>query len=106
MKMTNSDLEEKLEIALNPFADRIKRAAATGQVLREFLYRIQRLENDEVEYNIVSPANMCRNCKGTSLTYNYDTAVYTCDCCKTRYARVLGKIVNGVRVHWLGVKIK
>ena len=43
--MTNSDLEEKLEIALDPFEDRIKRAAATGQVLREFLHRIQKLED-------------------------------------------------------------
>ena len=104
--MTNSDLEEKLEIALDPFANRIKRAAATGQVLREFLYRIQRLENDEEENNIVSPANMCRSCKGTSLTYDYDTAVYTCDCCKTKYVRVIGKMVDGVRVHWLGDEIK
>ncbi len=61
---------------------------------------------DEEENNIVSPANMCRNCRGTNLTYDFDKAIYTCDCCKTEYARVLGKMVDGVRVHWLGVKIK
>ena len=43
-EMTDSDLEEKLEVALDPFADRIKRASAIGQVLREFLCRIQKLE--------------------------------------------------------------
>ena len=56
---------------------------------------------------MISPASICRNCKGTNLTYDLDKAIYICDCCKTKYLRVLGKIVEpGVRVHWLGDEIK
>ena len=55
---------------------------------------------------MISPANMCRNCHGTELTYDFDKAIYTCDCCKTKYLRVLGKMVEGVRVHWLGDEMK
>jgi len=55
---------------------------------------------------MVSPANMCRSCKWTKLTYDFDKAIYICDCCGTKYVRVLGKKIEGVRVHWLGDEIK
>ena len=48
---------------------------------------------------------MCRSCKGTNLTYDFDKAIYTCDLCGTMYQRVLGKKIEGVRVHWLGNEI-
>ena len=53
-----------------------------------------------------SPIGMCRNCRGTRLTYDFDKAIYICDNCGTKYHRVLGKMVEGVRVHWLGDEIK
>ncbi len=62
--------------------------------------------NDYIRNKIISPASICRNCKGTRLTYDFDKAIYICDCCGTMYYRVLGKMIEGVRVHWLGDEIK
>ena len=53
-----------------------------------------------------SHPNTCRNCMRTGLSYDIDTAVYTCGSCGIKYKRVLGQIVKGVRVYWLGKEIK
>ena len=53
---------------------------------------------------MISPASICRSCKGTNLTFDFDKAIYTCDCCGTMYHRVLGQMVDGVRIHWLGAE--
>ena len=55
---------------------------------------------------MISPANMCRNCPSTSLTYDFDKAIYICNSCKTKYVRTLVKIVEGVRIYWLGDEIR
>ena len=55
---------------------------------------------------MISPPNMCRNCKGTELTYDFDKAIYTCDFCGTKYIREYVKTIEGVRIYWLGDEIK